>query len=117
MTEIFVFDRELILDRLGGDEEILTMMIDLYLQDVERTALSLVDAFDQGQADAFMREAHTIKGLLATFSDDAGAAKAFGIEQQAKTGEISGLQPAVAALQRRLYEVADVLRREMGSVR
>jgi histidine phosphotransfer protein HptB len=64
-----------------------------------------------------MREAHTIKGLLATFSDDAGAAKAFGIEQQAKTGEISGLQPAVAALQRRLYEVADVLRREMGSVR
>lgn len=114
MIDVFVLDRDLILDRLGGDEEIFSMMIDLYLQDVENTALSLATALANGEVVALMREAHTIKGLLATFSDDAGAAEAFGIEQQAKIGRISSLQPAVAALQRRLFEVADALRREAG---
>lgn len=114
MIEVFVLDRDLILDRLGGDEEIFSMMIDLYLQDVENTALSLATALANGEDDALMREAHTVKGLLATFSDDAGAAEAFGIEQQAKRGVLGGLQPAVAALQRRLFEVAEVLRRETG---
>jgi len=114
MIEVFVLDRELILDRLGGDEEIFSMMVDLFLQDVENTALSLASALVQGEVETLMREAHTIKGLLATFSDEAGAAEAFGIEQQAKLGDLSGLQPAVAAVQRRLIEVAEVLRHETG---
>lgn len=115
MTKIFVLDRPLILDRLGGDEGIFSMMVDLYLQDVDNVASALVAALESGEVDTLMREAHTIKGLLATFSDDSGAAKAFAIERQARHGDISGLQPAVAAVQQRLLEVAAVLRREVGS--
>jgi len=114
MIEVFVLDRELILDRLGGDEEIFSMMVDLFLQDVENTALSLATALALGEDETLMREAHTIKGLLATFSDEAGAAEAFRIEQQAKLGDLCDLQPAVAAVQRRLFEVAEVLRHETG---
>lgn len=114
MTKVFVLDRALILDRLGGDEEIFLMMVDLYLQDVDNTASALAVALESGEVETLMREAHTIKGLLATFSDDSGAAKAFEIERQAKHGDISGLLPAVAAVQQRLLEVAAVLRREVG---
>ena len=112
MIEVFVLDRGLILDRLGGDEEIFSLMVDLFLQDVENTALSLATALAHGEVETLTREAHTIKGLLATFSDEAGAIKAFGIEQQAKLGNLGGLQPAVTAVQRRLLEVAEVLRQE-----
>ena len=116
MIEVFVLDRDLVLDRFGGDEEVFAMMVELYLQDVENTALSLATAWAEGEVETLMREAHTIKGLLATFSDEAGAAEAFGIEQQAKLGELSSLQPAVAAVQRRLIEVAEVLRDQAGRV-
>lgn len=114
MIEVFVLDRDLILDRFGSDEEVFAMMVELYLQDVENTALSLATALAEGDAETLMREAHTIKGLLATFSDEAGAAEAFGIEQQAKLGDLGSLQPAVAAVQRRLIEVAEVLRDQTG---
>ncbi|MDP3137823.1 MAG: Hpt domain-containing protein [Azonexus sp.] len=114
MMKAFVLERSLILSRLGGDEEIFTMMADLFLQDVEGIASAFASAFSQGSSANVMREAHTIKGLLATFSDEDGAAAAFTLEQQAKQGHIDGLQPAVTALQQRLIEVADVLRREMG---
>lgn len=114
MLEVFVLDRSLILDRLGGDEEIFSMMVDLFLQDVENNALSLATALARGEVETLMREAHTIKGLLATFSDEAGAAEAFAIEQRAKLGDLGTLQPAVAAVQRRLFEVANVLRDETG---
>lgn len=114
MTAPFVLDRALILDRLGEDEEIFLLLIDLFLQDVDNNALVLGEALLLNKADVLMREAHTIKSLLATLSDDAGAAKAAAIEQQAKLGNLDGLLPAVAAVQRRLFEVARVLRAQTG---
>ena len=109
MAEAFVLDRGSILERLGGDEEIYAMMVDMYLQDVDNNCTAIAAAFAGGNADTLRREAHTIKGLLATFSDDAGAADAAAVEHQARLGEIDGLGDAVTGLQLRLREVASVL--------
>ncbi len=109
MATAFVLDREIILERLGGDEEIYTMMIDMFLQDVENNCAALAGAFASGVLPDLQREAHTIKGLLATFSDDAGAAEAALLEQKAKRGETADLATEVAAVQARLREVAAVL--------
>jgi len=110
MAEAFVLDRGSILERLGGDEEIYAMMVDMYLQDVENNCTAIAAAFTQGDAAALRREAHTIKGLLATFSDDGGAVDAAAVEHQARLGEIDGLGDAVGGLQQRLREVAAVLK-------
>lgn len=110
MAAPFVLDRASILDRLGGDEEIYAMMVEMFLDDVESNSAALSDAFASGEALVVQREAHTIKGLLATFSDDAGAAEALDVEKKAKAGELDTLGDAVADLQRRLREVANVLR-------
>lgn len=109
MAVAFVLDRASILERLGGDEDIYTMMVEMYLEDVDNNCAALAAAFDSGDVSAFQREAHTIKGLLATFSDDAGAAEAHQLEQLAKQGEIAGLGDAIAGVQQRLREVAAVL--------
>lgn len=113
MLEAFVLDRAAILDRLGGDAEIYTMMLDMFLQDVDNNCETLGAALAAGETAVLQREAHTVKGLLATFSDDDGAAEAFAIEQNVKRGELSGLNDAVAGLQARLREVAGVLKAEL----
>lgn len=110
MAGVFVLDRGSILERLGGDEEIYAMMVGMYLQDVENNCTAIAAAFAQGDSAALRREAHTIKGLLATFSDDGGAADAAAVEHQARLGEIGGLGDAVGGLQHRLREVASVLK-------
>jgi len=109
MAAPFVLDKASILDRLGGDEEIYTMMVDMFLQDVDSNCDALLAALTSGDATVLRREAHTIKGLLATFSDDSGAAEASDVEQQAIQGQIASLAGAVAGLQQRLREVAAAL--------
>jgi HPt (histidine-containing phosphotransfer) domain-containing protein len=109
MAGPFVLDKASILSRLGGDEEIFTMMVDMFLQDVDSNCDILGSALASGDASVLWREAHTVKGLLATFSDDAGAAEAYAVEQDAKQGIIANQAEAVAGLQRRLREVAAVL--------
>lgn len=114
MADVFALDRPLILDRLGGDEDILLMMVEMFLADVDSYCEALAGSFAAGDAEALMREAHSVKGLLATFSDETGAEAAFAIETQARQGQLDGLSGGVNALQERLQEVADVLRREFS---
>lgn len=114
MAEPFVLNRTLILDRLGGDEEIFVMMLDMYLQDVDSNCAALASAYASGDALTLQREAHTVKGLLATVSDDAGAADAYLIEQKSRLGSVEGLNEAIIAVQARLREVAKVLAAELN---
>lgn len=109
MNTAFVVNRPEILERLGGDEEILLMMFEMFQQDLDSNCAALMTAIDSGRPEEIRREAHTVKGLLATFSDDAGAAAAFAVEQQAKAGNMDGLVEAARALERRMREVAAVL--------
>jgi len=109
MAGAFTLDKASILERLGGDEEIFSMMLDMYTDDVDSNCANLARALASGDAVTLQREVHTVKGLLATFSDDAGAAEAFAVEQKAKAGQVAGLEEAVQALQARLREVAVVL--------
>jgi len=109
MLKPYVLDKPDILERLGGDEEIFALMVDMFLQDVDSNCAMLGAALASGDAVEVQREAHTVKGLLATFSDDAGCEAAFALEQRAKASEGSGFSDAVADLQARLREVAAVL--------
>ncbi|UCV16519.1 Hpt domain-containing protein [Quatrionicoccus australiensis] len=109
MTAAFKLDKAVILERLGGDEEIYTMMVDMFLQDVENNCTALAASLVAGEMPDLQREVHTVKGLLATFSDDAGAEEAQVIERQIKLGQTANLAEEIAALQARLREVAGVL--------
>jgi len=109
MAGPFVLDKVSILDRLGGDEEIYAMMVDMFIHDIDSNCDALTAALASGDARVLQREAHTIKGLLATFSDDIGAAEASVVEQQARQGIMATHAEAVAGLQQRLREIAAAL--------
>lgn len=114
MTQAYVLDRALILERLGGDEEIFMVMVDMYLDDVDNYCATLDKAYKSGDPVLLHREAHTVKGLLASFGDEPGAKCAHAVEIQAKQGELAGLDGPIADILARMHEVAAVLRRETG---
>lgn len=111
----FVLDRASILDRLGGDEEIFAVMVEMFIQDVDGNCATLAAALRAGDARALQREAHTVKGLFATFSDAAGTAEAQAVEYRAKQGELAGLADAVERIARRLQEIKLVLAAELAA--
>ncbi|MCK6391321.1 MAG: Hpt domain-containing protein [Azonexus sp.] len=110
----FVIDKPAILDRLGGDEDIFAMMLEMYLQEVDSNCQALQAALDAGNVATLQREAHTVKGLLATVSDDDGAARALALEQMGKLGQLDGAAALLGEVQTRLREVAAVLAAELG---
>lgn len=61
-SETKVFDRENLLDRLGGDEEILQEVILLFLADTPKLIDTIQAALRTGDAEALRRAAHTLKG-------------------------------------------------------
>lgn len=111
----FVLNRDDILERLGGDVEIYRMMLDMFLQDVDNNCQTLASSLAAGDLPTLAREVHTVKGLLATFSDDAGAAEAQRMEMQLKCGDAGSMVLDVPALQSRLREVAVVLAAEVSA--
>ena len=70
MAGVFVLDKALILDRLGGDEEIYAMMVDMFLQDVDNTCDALAAALASGDATVLANQGHlasqaeAVAGLL-----------------------------------------------------
>lgn len=115
MTAEFKLDKAMILSRLGGDREIFTVMADMYLQDVDSYCSRLAAALAASDASMLRREAHTVKGMLATFTDDIGAALALAIETHTKNGDCAGLDGKVAKLQTRLQLVAAAVREELSA--
>ncbi len=111
MISPFLLDKASIMERLGDDEEIFSMMVAMFLEDVDNNCASLQAAWQALDAPLLQREAHTIKGLLATFSDTAGADLAFSLEQQAKAGQVDVGAELVPAVIARVHDVAGVLRR------
>ena len=110
----FSLDKALILERLGGDEELLVTMADIFVQESEDYCHNLDQALLANDAGKLRREAHTIKSLLATFADDEGTALAQAIEQQAKDEQLDGLADKAEELKARLRQVVAVVRQELG---
>lgn len=115
MATEFVLDKAAIMDRLGDDQEIFAVMADTFLQEVDHFRARLGAALAAGDASTLRREAHTAKSMLATFTDESGAALALDIETQAKGGDCTGLEDKVAALQVRLQAVAAAVRAEIAA--
>lgn len=105
----FVLDRPAILARLAGDEELYAVMVDMFIQDLDANCDALHGALQGGDGSTIVREVHSAKGLLATFSDDDGAAFALTVESRARAGELATLGPDIARICARLREVAAVL--------
>ncbi|MDD2883950.1 MAG: Hpt domain-containing protein [Dechloromonas sp.] len=111
----FVLDRPAVLERLGDDEDIMFMMLGMCCDDVENNCRELSEALVAADLEGLRRAAHTVKGTLASVSDDDGAALAFALEKQARAGELAGAEALLLALQARLRHVAGVLASVLAS--
>ena len=99
------FNRVEVIERLGGDEALFVLVAEMFVKDSSAYRAALEAAVAAGDAATLGREAHTVKGLLSTFSCDAWAMMAREIEQLAKDGKFD----EAAALVPQLLEAIDGL--------
>ena len=105
------FDREEMLERLGGDDELLNDVLEVFLEECPRMMGEIVEAVSGQDVELVHRSAHSIKGALLNISAAAAAEEAKRLEAMAAEASLDGsygalerLQTEIDRLQRALVE-------------
>lgn len=95
-----------VMDRIGGDEELLKELVALYLDDEERLLTEMDRAVAAGDGSALSRSAHTLKGAVSNFCAPRAHAAAFAVEMAGRENRLD-----------RAGQLLHSLRSELGVVR
>ena len=109
------YDRAEVIERMGGDVELFQSIAAMFVEDSAGYRSALVAAVDSGDAETLQREAHTVKGLLATFSCEASAMMARDIEYLARDGAFDDAAARVPQLLTAIEDLAGALACEVPS--
>jgi two-component system, sensor histidine kinase and response regulator len=99
-------DLPALMDRLGGDRELLLELIGLYLEDEQGLIDQITEAVKNGQPDVLRRAAHTLKGSVGNFC----AAPAHGVAAALEAAGRAGTMDGTPALLDRLVVEFDRVR-------
>jgi len=109
------FDEDALRHRLSGDEELMTDVIRLFLEDLPARLTAIRDAVTSQDAEALRRAAHALKGMAANLSalgllEAAGLLERLGAESRMDATEAAWRQLSLEAT-----SVVDVLRPNSSS--
>jgi signal transduction histidine kinase/DNA-binding response OmpR family regulator len=103
-------DRESLLNRVGGDEELLTEIVQLFLVDCPLRVAAIREAVASGNADEIRLTAHALKGSASNMSADALTAAARTLERLGTERRVEAAPAALRELAAQALLALDVLR-------
>jgi CheY-like chemotaxis protein len=109
-----VFDKTALMRRLMGDEELATIIMAGFLEDIPLQIQTLKDYLDAGDAAGVERQAHTIKGASANIGGEALRGLAFGMEKSGKSGDLTAIQERMGELEAAFERLREVLKKEIS---
>ncbi|MDH3629298.1 MAG: Hpt domain-containing protein [Acidobacteriota bacterium] len=104
-----IFDREEMLDRLGGDAELLGDIIQLFLGESPKMLQGVREASERDDLVTLQRTAHTLKGALLNISAPQAADVAARIEQAGRDGQRERTQELLQRLSDEINALEEVL--------
>jgi CheY-like chemotaxis protein len=104
-----VFDHASALDRMNGDEEVLSEIISLFLGDVPCQLDKIRQAIGQRDAKSLHAAAHSLKGAAGCLGGRQAATAAFRLEEMGEQADFSQAAEAFATLEREIQRLADAI--------
>ena len=97
--------------RLGGDEELLRELAEMFFEDAEALLGVIREGYaDPSQCQEVRRAAHSLKGLSSNFGAQRTMTAAFAVEKLAEASKLTELSPAVDELEREVARLNAGLR-------
>ena len=104
------------LDRLGGDEDLLRELCNIFLEESPKLPQKLRQAIADTAAEAVMRAAHSLKGELG-YLGAAGPSKAAGeLEDMGQSKNLSRAVKAFLVLEREIASLCLALKDPAGAI-
>ena len=105
------FDKSYALSRVEGDEELLSEIASLFLDDYPRLLGGIHEAIEAGDSEALERTSHTLKGALGNLVEPLEHKSVAQLEKMGRDGELANAQPAYSDLEARLARLKPELER------
>jgi CheY-like chemotaxis protein/HPt (histidine-containing phosphotransfer) domain-containing protein len=99
-SQLPIFDKAGLLDRVMEDEDLARQLIDVFLDDIPKQIESLRGYLASGDVSGTERQAHTIKGASANLGGEKVRALAFEMEKSAKAGDLEYVKSNLNALEK-----------------
>ena len=108
------YNRALVLENLGGDEELFMQIAGMFIADWPRSLAALRAALAASDAATLRSAAHSIKGAVANFCAERAVQMARDLEMTGKTGDLAQAPRQVDATIAAVDEVVAALKAELG---
>ena len=93
------FDLNAALERVGGDQELLKEIAQLFLDDAPGGLALIREAVEKNDALALQRAAHSLKGSVANFGAEETVEAAYQLEQMGANGKLDGAKDVFVVLE------------------
>lgn len=103
------FDKNLLKDAFDRNWDFFKEIVDLFVTDYPRMVAGLQEALGDGDAAAFRRTAHSLKGMVSLFQAEAAARMAMILEERGKKGDFAGVKQDIAILSAELQKMEKTL--------
>ena len=111
-----IIDRQAALERVDGDTELLSEIVDLFLNDVDALTDDIRQAVSAADASRIMRSAHRLKGSVATLAARRATEAALRLENIGRSGDVNGAASAFAALEAEVVRLPQALKALVAEV-
>jgi PAS domain S-box-containing protein len=109
-TSQLAFDRQAALERLGGDEQFLAEVVEVFLNDAPQLMDQLRGAIAAGDMPLTQRTAHSLKGAAGYIGGQVVAELAATLERMANANDLSAAHEMVATLEHEVQRLQAALR-------
>ena len=103
------FDLSVILERLGGDREILQEIAQLFIEDAPDSMAQIRQAIDDRDAGAMEKAAHSLKGSVSNFGVEEAVQAALQLEMMGRDGNLSDAEATFSTLKAEVDKLRDAL--------
>jgi signal transduction histidine kinase/CheY-like chemotaxis protein/HPt (histidine-containing phosphotransfer) domain-containing protein len=93
------WNREAALNHVGGDEELLRELVELFLEERPVLMADVKQSIARGDSESLRKSAHTLKGSVGNFCAQGAFEAAQRLERMGKSGDLSEVETAWRALQ------------------
>ena len=94
------FDREMAVERLGGDEKLFTEAVGLFLAEIPSALCRVREAVRRSDAKGLAEAAHGMRGMASSFEATALVAEARRLELLGNDGDLAGARGALPEVER-----------------
>jgi HPt (histidine-containing phosphotransfer) domain-containing protein len=108
-VQVKPFDREEMLERLGGDTELMNDVLQVFLEECPRMMEEVRGAVDEADSKLVRRAAHSMKGALLNISAAPAAAEAKRLELLGSEERLAEGAPILERLQHEIERLQQVL--------